>query len=304
MSTCRISRFRNWPPGGSKPILDPRSIKPGLLDELRRSAGERPSQPEPATAQPPLFDEVLLYDSPNGLLRFLRKLFNPILRLLFNPTPIAHAMAVQGRLHAEAAARAADQERRQAEWNALHYEILQRLVREIARGSLEAESLAHRVESLGAKVDFNDRRVRGLEGTQVRVPRQTDAPTPVVATPGPTPSATPGRTSMPEEPGTPPAEGQSTPGSDGTRRRRRRRRGRRGTGIAAGPPMEGAPIASSTAPGETDADEGFDQERWRRSGVRGAARGALACSGGRANHARARTSAGGSASWGADARLA
>ena len=241
-------------------VLDPRSIKPGLLDELRRSAGERPSQAEPATAQPPLFDEVLLYDSPNGLLRFLRKLLNPILRLLINPTPIAHALAVQGRLHAEAATRAADQERRQAEWNALHYEILQRLVRESARGSLEAESLAHRVESLGAKVDFNDRRVRGLEGTQVRVPRQTDASTPAVAIPGPTPTATQSSTPIPEEPGTPPAEGQSTPGSDGTRRRRRRRRGRRGAGIAAGPPMEGAPIASSTTPGETDADEGFDQE--------------------------------------------
>ena len=237
-------------------VLDPRSIKPGLLDELRRSAGERPSQAEPATDQPPLFDEVLLYDSPNGLLRFIRKLLNPILRLLINPTPIAHALAVQGRLHAEAAARAADQERRQAEWNALHYEILQRLVRETARGSLEAESLGHRVESLDTKVDFNDRRVRGLEGAQVRAPRQADASTSVVAAPGPAPAMLP-----PEESaGTPPAEGPPTPGGEAPRRRRRRRRGRRGAGAPAGPPMEGAPLGSATTPGEADTDDGSDEE--------------------------------------------
>ena len=120
---------------------------------------------------PPLFEEVNLYDSPSGLLRFVRRLLNPILRLFFNPTPIAHALAVQGRLNADAAARETERERRQAEWNALHYEILQRLVTEVARVSLEAQSLSLRVESLGASVDFNDRRVRAFEGTQVRAPR-------------------------------------------------------------------------------------------------------------------------------------
>jgi len=232
-------------------ILDPRSIKAGLLDELRRSAGERPSRPEPATAPPPLFEEVLLYDSPNGLLRFVRKLLNPILRLLINPTPIAHALAVQGRLHTEAAARAADHERRQAEWNALHYEILQRLVREIARGSLEAESLGHRVESLDAKVDFSDRLVRGLEGTQLRVPRQIESPsTSAVAVPAAPP---------PQEPvATLPTEGQPAPVGDGSRRRRRRRRGRRGASAPVGAPVEGAPVGSVAAPGEEDTEDDLE----------------------------------------------
>ena len=98
---------------------------------------------------PPLFEEVNLYDSPSGLLRFVRKALNPILRLFFNPTPIAHALAVQGRLNADAATRETERERRQAEWNALHYEILQRLVTEVARVSLEAKS-SLRVESLRA----------------------------------------------------------------------------------------------------------------------------------------------------------
>ena len=54
-------------------------------------------------------------------------------------------------------------ERRQTEWNALHYQILQRLVTEVSRTSIEMQSLSLRVEALSARVDFNDRRVRTLE---------------------------------------------------------------------------------------------------------------------------------------------
>src|SRR5512132_832029 len=54
-------------------ILDPRGLKPELLEQLRRSAGER-TVPVDAVAPPALqsfpFDEATLYDSPNGLLRF------------------------------------------------------------------------------------------------------------------------------------------------------------------------------------------------------------------------------------------
>ena len=70
-------------------ILDPRGLKPELLDQLRRSAGERPVTAGPAatSAKPSYpFDEASLYDSPNGLLRLIRKLLRPFLRMLFNPT--------------------------------------------------------------------------------------------------------------------------------------------------------------------------------------------------------------------------
>jgi len=61
-------------------ILDPRGLKPELLEQLRRSAGERTvsvdaAAPNAAESYP--FDEASLYDSPNGFLRFLRKLFKP-----------------------------------------------------------------------------------------------------------------------------------------------------------------------------------------------------------------------------------
>src|SRR6266850_1125010 len=50
-------------------ILDPRALKPGLLDQLRRAAGERTTTVDaaaPSAAQSYPFDEATLYDSPNG----------------------------------------------------------------------------------------------------------------------------------------------------------------------------------------------------------------------------------------------
>ena len=62
-------------------------------------------------------------------------------------------MHTQAQINQAALAREAERDRRQAEWNALHYEILQRLVTEISRTSLDAQGLSMRVESLAAKVD-------------------------------------------------------------------------------------------------------------------------------------------------------
>ena len=235
-------------------ILDPRGLKPELLDQLRRSAGERSVSADVVTsgsAQSYPFDEATLYDSPNPFLRFIRRLLQPLLRMMFNPTPIAHALALQSRLNAEIAAREAERDRRQAEWNALHYEILQRLALEVSRGSIESQNLSLRVESLGAKVDFNERRVRSMEGVQVRVrPQET------VQAPQAVPSA--------------PSEGVATSpqvsvtqSGEAPRRRRRRRRGRRGPGVTV--PAEAsasAPLPSGAVTEQDDADmeEGFEDE--------------------------------------------
>lgn len=237
-------------------ILDPRGLNPELLEQLKRSAGERAIPvdvaPQGATQLSP-FDEASLYDSPNGLLRFLRKLFRPLLQMLFNPTPIAEALALQSRLNGEVAAREAERDRRQAEWNALHYELLQRLALEVSRASLEAQSLALRVESLAAKVDFNERRVRSMEGVQARPPRAQETVQPVAPPATVVPST--------ETTAQPAPEGQP----EAPRRRRRRRRGRRGPGPVT--PADATPSASTTSPspgdveeGEGEADEGFDEE--------------------------------------------
>jgi hypothetical protein len=238
-------------------ILDPRGLKPELLDQLRRSAGERSVSVDavaPGGAQSYPFDEAALYDSPNALLRFIRKLLQPLLRMMFNPTPIAHALALQSRLNAEIAAREGERDRRQAEWNALHYEILQRLALEVSRGSIDSQNLLLRVESLAAKVDFNERRVRSMEGTHVRVrPQEGVQPAPPVAT---------GASGASENAAASPQVAAAQPGEP-SRRRRRRRRGRRGPGI--GVPAEGSATVSiargaATEQDDAEIDDGFEEE--------------------------------------------
>jgi hypothetical protein len=112
-------------------------------------------------------------------------LLNPLLKLFFNPNPMIEALSAQARLNKAAVHREAERDRRQAEWNSLHYEILQRLVLEISRTSLESQQLSMRVEALSAKVEFAERRARSLEGAlhQTRpAPRQEERTAPMPQT--------------------------------------------------------------------------------------------------------------------------
>ena len=168
-------------------ILDPRNINPSLLEQLRKGAGT-PPDPLPAVAEVEYtVDDEMIYASPKSGLRFIRRLLNPLLKLLFNPLPLIEALRTQTRINRDAAARAAEAARRQAEWNALHYQILQRLVTEVSRSSLELQAFNNRIESLSARVDFNDRRVRSIESTAVSS-RGQRAPEP--AAPPSVPAAT------------------------------------------------------------------------------------------------------------------
>jgi hypothetical protein len=250
-------------------ILDPRLVKPALLDQLRRSAGSSGS-PAKAAEPPYRFEDTTIYDSHHGVMRFIRKLFNPLLKLLFNPNPVIRALAVQSRLNVEAAQREAQREQQQAEWNALHYEILQRLVTEVARASLEIQSLSLRVESLAAKVDFNERRVRGIEGSlhqtkpaPSREPARESSREPSRETERSRETQPAPITPKPASAGEAPA-GETTGTSEGQRRRRRRRRGRRGSAAPAEP---GALAAQAPVQAEgddledTSADESTDAQR-------------------------------------------
>ena len=216
-------------------ILDPRAIKPSLLEGLRRSAGAvAPPIAAKASSEPVYaFDHTTIYDSPRAILRLIRRLLNPFLKLFFNPNPLIRALHLQAQLNVEAAEREAERDRRQAEWNALHYEIIQRVVTDVARVSLEVQALSMRVESLNARVDFNDRRVRTVEGGAhlTRAVRPPEA----------APSQAPTDTSIPQE-------SSEIPGTEAARRRRRRRRGRRGSSPPGEQPTTGSPSPAASVP--------------------------------------------------------
>ena len=229
-------------------ILDPRTLKPSLLDQLRQSAGAPAAiaPVEPAAAYE--FQDHTIFDTHNGLLRALRNLLKPILKLFFNPNPIAHALNAQARLNKEAAIRELERERTQSEWNALHFTLVQRLVTEIARTSIDAQSLALRVESLSTRVDYYERRVRELEqGAQPASPPQSS---------GVSSSFNQGRPMGTGETTSGGGGGSSEQSGEGSRRRRRRRRGRRGPGSPDGAP-DGSP---DTASAEMADDGGDDME--------------------------------------------
>jgi hypothetical protein len=240
-------------------ILDPRTINPSLMEQLRRGAAATPQIASPAADPGYAFEDTTLYESHRGFLRFMRRLLNPLLKLFFNPNPLIHALNTQARLNKEAAARDVERERQQAEWNALHYDILQRLVTEVSRVSIETQSLALRVESLSTKVDFNDRRVRSLENS-VPQGRERQPPPPRAE---PVPASAVPQEAAASQPAAAGGGGDAAAGTDGTRRKRRRRRGRRSGGGAAAEgttvPTAGA-MTDSAGPDAGDSEEGDEDE--------------------------------------------
>jgi len=245
-------------------ILDPRTINPSLLDQLRKGAAAAPEAlPKSADAEHSITDDAIYEGGP--LVGFFRRLFNPLLKLLFNPAPLVAALQAQGRANRDAAARALELERRQTEWNALHFQILQRLVTEVSRTSIEMQSLSLRVEALSARVDFNDRRVRTLETippAPTRSPRQQEVVTVAPAAPAGPVASSPLATN--ESAATPAAPAQTT---DGPKRRRRRRRGRRGSLPATDSSGSTTAETVETPEDSSDLEEGDDEETLETTGT-------------------------------------
>jgi hypothetical protein len=221
------------------------------LDQLRKGAAAPPDPLPSGPSREYSITNDSIYEG-GSMVRFFRRLFNPLMNLLFNPAPLIAALQAQTQINRDAATRAAELERRQIEWNALHYQILQRLVTEVSRTSIEMQALGTRIEALSARVDFNDRRVRTLENTPAvaRSQRpQEPAPAPVAASE----SAPTGET-MPTPTPTP------APTADGQRRRRRRRRGRRGSMPAGESTAVPAAAALLVADAIADVEEDDDQD--------------------------------------------
>ncbi len=135
-------------------FIDPKGVRSGLLEEYRRVSS--PEAPAPNFA----FGEDTLYETHRGPIRWLRALFRPFLKLLFNPNPLIQALHIQADLNTRNAERAA----RRAQLDALHYEVIHNLVVELTRTGVEVKSLKMRLESMASRLDFDERRARALEG--------------------------------------------------------------------------------------------------------------------------------------------
>ena len=259
-------------------FLDPRGVRSDLLQQFKR---RQPATIEPIVLPVYQFEDTTIYETHRGILRFIRRLLNPILKLFFNPNELILALHKQTKINAVLAERDAlreQQRQERREMDALYYEVIHNLVVEMTRIGIETKNQKMRVESIGSRLEFNERRARALESAVVYKPSSDDAmpepepappparrsqpsAAPVASAPSSTVSSgsavqipptssgqafstgsTPGSSSSPGQgPGTPEGPGQRS-------RRRRRRRGRRGGASAVTMMSAGQPSQSPSEP--------------------------------------------------------
>ena len=211
-------------------FLDPRGVRSDLLEQFR----SMPSDVPPVYP----FDDQTLFASSKPLVRFIRRLLRPLLKLMFNPNALNHVLHTQAGINDFLMKRSAR--------DVLFYEVVHNLVVEMTRASIEIKNMKMRVESIASRLEFNERRARALEAVvqyrpdserrpgdrererrgEARDQRGPAQPLPPSAAPGPVDPIT---------------------GGESLRsRRKRRRRGRR-----SGPGFEGPESAAATvvAPG-------------------------------------------------------
>ncbi|HEY8548351.1 MAG TPA: hypothetical protein VIL35_00230 [Vicinamibacterales bacterium] len=233
-------------------FLDPRAVRSDLLLHFKRQHQSPPLMPE-GEEWPALytFDPEVIYgstrDFPRRVLRAIRKLLSPILKLFINPGAITHALHLQATLNAKEREMLERASRWMQTRDELDFELFNNLVVEITRLGIEVKNLRMQVESLNTRLDFDERRARALEGVVQYRPGTPLAPAP---------SEEEGEEGGAGEPG----EGR------GPRRRRRRRGRRRGAGaespVPAGPetgavdnagePMEASGIQDPAPPAGQD----------------------------------------------------
>ena len=250
-------------------FLDPRGVRSNLVEDFRRN---RVITPAPQNVG---IGDIDVYGSPRPILRTIRRVLNPILRLFFSPTPLVHSVNTLTKQQNEINTEFHRRFRQREEMDPLYYEVIHNLVVELTRLSIENNNLKMRVESLSSRMDFDERRARALE-TVVQYkpaprPGQNDRPVQDKApqgerTTGDKPSSDKPQGDRPQ--GDKPQPAAVDPqraglesrdqGERGERRRRRRRRRRPGQNLAAAGPA-GIPDADVATPGD---DNGGDNDAY------------------------------------------
>jgi hypothetical protein len=254
LATVRLEKF-----------LDPKNLRSDLLEQFRRSRPAIPAEPPPVHA-PYTFDDQTLVASHRGALRFVRRLLRPMLKLFFNPNTLNQILHTQAQFNVDLLKR--EQRRRiefdrsRAEWNALYYEVLHNLVLETTRMSIDVKNLRMRVESISSRLDFNERRVRALEGVVQYRPEALRPRDRLAA------DAMPAEGDEIADEGSIESGGlQPSPTGDASRRRRRRRRGRRGMAPGADTLASAPQVAAGEARGAPEGPpDRVDDVRGREGG--------------------------------------
>ena len=164
-STTPNSRFRSWRTSSWSGF----SIRKACARISSSSSGATRYEARGVSARPELrtgFDAEMLYGTHRGILRLIRRLLNPILKLFFNPNTLdSRASQAVGRQHAfEAQFQFLRQKTQQREEvDVLYYELVHNLVLELTRVGIENRNLKMRLESLSSRMDFDERRARALE---------------------------------------------------------------------------------------------------------------------------------------------
>jgi hypothetical protein len=252
-------------------FLDPRAVRSDLLGHFKRQ-----HQPAPLFLAgeefPPeyTFDPDLTLgsnrDLPRRILRAIRKLLSPVLKLFINTGAITHPLHLQPAInakHRELFQRVSQRLQTRDELDALNFEMFNNLVVETTRLGIEVKNLRMLVESLSTRLEFDERRARALEGVVQYRPGTPLAPPP------PPPPSTGGASTTSQDSDAAAAAagpgGAADPGDGRGPRRRRRRRGRRRGGLEGGPGVSapgqgGAPAGGADAADAADAgaDDGLD----------------------------------------------
>ena len=223
-------------------FLDPKGVRSNLVEHFKRA---RERKGEPFQPEQYAVDANDLYGSSRGLIRFVRKLFHPILKLLLNTNrlvQVLHQQTVMNRLYEQEFHHVREKGQQRDEVDVLYYELVHNLVLELTRVGIENRNLKMRLESLSSRMDFDERRARALEtvvqyrpGTgPSREPQPTRArPShedrqPPQSRPAPPPAPEPTAAQPQAAPPTDATAADAAGESNTARRRRRRRRGRRG----------------------------------------------------------------------------
>jgi hypothetical protein len=222
-------------------FLDPTGVRSDLVQQFRQA---HTVEPWPNF----VFEDTTLYGTHRGLLRGIRRLLNPLLKLFFNPAVLVDALHIQSQINR----RIIEGQVRQRTLDDLRYEVMHNLVLELTRTSIEVKNLKMRLEAMAGRLDFDERRQRAFEGV-VEYKRPDARP---AQSGSPRSGGSAGSAGSVQGSGTSAGAGSSVAaeGEEGAQRSRKRRRRRRRV-PSSGMPGNGGSEGSGASAGSAGSND-------------------------------------------------